>query len=105
MVTKLEEVEHYTPAPKVFSDGAILTGLKVFIPKNFFAEDLLPDNHHDMFGCVLLSHHTPHYTHPALHVSHITRAPHFTSCMSHVTRITCSPYCASQGVRCIAHIT
>ena len=71
MVTKLEEVEHYTPAPKVFSDGAILTGLKVFIPKNFFAEDLLPDDHENMVGCACVSHHA----------SHITCSPHYMPCI------------------------
>jgi len=52
IVKDMAQVEGFTPAPEVIARGLELNGLKVFIPKTFFHEDLLPRNHERMFGFI-----------------------------------------------------
>ena len=42
VVTEMAQVDAFTTAHEVMARGAELNGLKVFIPKTFFHEDLLP---------------------------------------------------------------
>ena len=42
VVTEMAQVDAFTTAHEVMARGVELNGLKVFIPKTFFHEDLLP---------------------------------------------------------------
>ena len=52
VVKNFTQVEDFTPAPEVMERGLGLNGTKVFIPKSFFEEKLLPTNHETMLGYV-----------------------------------------------------
>ena len=46
----MAEVQHMIPSSEFLKTNKHLDGCKVFIPKNFFATDLLPRGHMDMEG-------------------------------------------------------
>ena len=49
-VKNMAEVQHMIPSSEFLKTNKHLDGCKVFIPKNFFATDLLPRGHMDMEG-------------------------------------------------------
>ena len=52
IVKSFNQVADFTPATEVIERGLGLNGTKVFIPKSFFEEKLLPKNHETMLGYV-----------------------------------------------------